>query len=412
MRRTPTHILMLRAAVMRNQLSTIFGVGLNTRTTMRGCSDDSMTAATMLDGGHGAARRWSKRRAMVESMSPRHRKVVPAGIRVAGMVAAALACAVVVSSCSSASEASSGASMRHTVISRLIPGVHVGLTPTLDGGYAGWCIAATRVYTSRKRNGAGVGGCTGARPSTGPIFVETCSQSYTGKKLLNDKVDVVVLTRGEAAAVTVAGGTPIPTESNSTLPNGLRAAAIELPGYRIARKSFTVGYPWLPCPRVTPLDASGKPIDGQGRSAIPLSISLPRRYWYPPARPPSGVCQIAATRLPRETVPIEGTVVTRVRPFPELIGHALIACADTIYFYQENHDLPAAVLLDAAHPGAPPPGLPGMKPLAGHPSIFEAPSGRYARRIRGAWLVVQEEDNIGPSVPLELLEHLRVTVHL
>ncbi len=210
----------------------------------------------------------------------------------------------------------------------------------------------------------------------------------------------------------MAGGAPIPTESNSTLPDGLRGAAIELPGYRIVPKSYSVGYPWLPCPRVIPLDANGKPSDKQGRSGNRLAVPLPRRYWYPPARPPSGVCQLTATRLPRETVAIEGVVVTHVRPFPELLGQAFISCADTTYFYQNNHDLPAAVLLDAAHPGAPPPGLPGMKPVAGHPSVFEVPPDMFARRIRGAWLVVEEEDNIGPRVPVELLEHLRATVHL
>jgi hypothetical protein len=341
-----------------------------------------------------------------------HLKVFPMGIRVTGMTVA-LVCAMVVSSCSSASETSSGASMRHTIVSRPIPGVRVGLTPTLDGGYAGWCISTTRAYLSRKGHGGGgdVGGCTGARPSTGPIFVETCGGVDTPKALVSTRI--VVLTKGDVAAVTVAGGgTPIPTESNSTLPGGLRAAAIELPGYRIVPKSFSVGYPWHPCPRVTPLDASGKPIGRQGRSGIPLSIRLPRRSWYPPARPPRGICQITATRLPRETVPIEGTVVTRLRPFPELFGHAFIACTDTVYFYQDNHDLPAAVLLDAANPGATPPGLPGMKPLAGHPSVFTAPPDRFARRIHGAWLVVQEEDHIGPSVPLELLGHLHAIVHL
>lgn len=109
---------------------------------------------------------------------------------------------------------------------------------------------------------------------------------------------------------------------------------------------------------------------------------------------------------------IEGTAATRVRPFPELLGQAFISCAETTYFYQDNHDLPAAVLVDAARPGAVPPGLPGMEPLAGHPSVFEAPPDMFARRVRGAWLVVEEEDNIGPSVPVELLEHLRARVHL
>lgn len=85
-------------------------------------------------------------------------------------------------------------------------------------------------------------------------------------------------------------------------------------------------------------------------------------------------------------------VPTRVRPFPELVGQAFISCTETTYFYNKEHDLPAAVLLDAARPGAVPPGLLGMKPLAGHPSVFTAPPDMFARRIRGAWLVVQEED--------------------
>jgi hypothetical protein len=324
----------------------------------------------------------------------------------AGLVTA-LVCTVVASSCSSAHGTYPSASVRHAVVSRPIPGVRVGLAPTLDGGSAGWCIAETSTYSSRRHSGAI---CTGARTSTGPIVVESCSENKTPKVLASARV--VVLTRGEVAAVTVAGGRPIPTESTSTLPAGLRAAAIELPGYKIVPKSYTVGYPWLPCPRVTPLDANDKPIDKQGRSGNRLAVPLPRRYWRPPGRPPSGVCQLTSTRLPRETVVIEGTVTTRVRPFPELLGQAFVSCTETTYFYQNNHDLPAAVLLDAAHPGAVPPGLLGMKPLAGHPSVFEAPPDMFARRIRGAWLVVEEEDNIGPSVPVELLEHLRATIHL
>jgi hypothetical protein len=51
-----------------------------------------------------------------------------------------------------------------------------------------------------------------------------------------------------------------------------------------------------------------------------------------------------------------------------------------------------------------------MKPLVGHPSIFAAPPNRYARRIHGAWLVVEDEDNVGLGVSLDLLEHLHATV--
>jgi hypothetical protein len=279
----------------------------------------------------------------------------------------------------------------------------------LDGGSAGWCIATTKTSSTSKKGG-GVGGCGGVRTSTGPIFYETCQGGSRGKN--SAETEVAVLTRGEVAFVAVAGGRPIPTESNSTLPGGLRAAAIELPGYRIIAKPFAAPDPWSPCPRVTALDANAKPIDKQGRSGAPLTVQLPRQYWYRPEHPLSGVCQLTATRLPRDTVAIEGIVATRVRSLPELLGRAFISCVDTIYFYRDEHDLPAAVLLDAAHPGAVPPGLLGMKPLAGHPSVFEAPPHMFARRIRGAWLVVEEEDNIGSRVPVELLERLRATVHL
>jgi hypothetical protein len=56
-----------------------------------------------------------------------------------------------------------------------------------------------------------------------------------------------------------------------------------------------------------------------------------------------------------------------------------------------------------------------MKPLAGHLGIFEAPGDgneMAARRIPGAWLVVEENDGIGLRVPLALLEHLRASVHV
>jgi hypothetical protein len=53
-----------------------------------------------------------------------------------------------------------------------------------------------------------------------------------------------------------------------------------------------------------------------------------------------------------------------------------------------------------------------MEPVADHPGILEVLPGTFARRIRGAWLAVREQEKIGPSVPLELLEHLRATVHL
>lgn len=299
----------------------------------------------------------------------------------------------------------------HQVIARPIPGASVELAPMLDGGSAGWCVA-----TSRLGSGAG---CGGSKTSTGPIFFESCKQSYSGN-FANDKVDVIVLVKGEVAAVSVAGGRAVPTEFNSTLPSGFRAAAIELPGYKILAKRpgiiakpIAARDPWSPCPRVIPLNASRKPIDRPGKAGAPLVLRLPRLHWEPPMMyQPNGPCGLSATSLPRETTVIEGTIAIRVKPLQGLIGHAFISCAETTYLYGGEHHLPAAILLDAMHPGAAPFGLPGMKPLSGHPSVFEAPPNLFARRVRNAWLVVEEEDNIGPTMPVELLEHLRAVIHL
>ncbi len=213
-------------------------------------------------------------------------------------------------------------------------------------------------------------------------------------------IDAFVLTTSDVTAISVAGGTPIPTHANSTLPDGLRAAVVEI----LRRK----GKPW-PCPRAMPLAANGRPmIHRRAKPGRPLAVTLAgTQHWRESAHPPAGACQLAATQLPRETVAYEGNVATRIRPHPGLVGRALLSCADTVYIYQEEHRLTSAVLLNASHPGATPPPLAGMKRLAGYPGIFEAPGGegeRVARRIPGAWLVVEEEDGVGLGVPVELLD--------
>jgi hypothetical protein len=108
-------------------------------------------------------------------------------------------------------------------------------------------------------------------------------------------------------------------------------------------------------------------------------------------------------------------VATRIRAYRGLLGGGFLSCVNTVYVYHEEHHLTAAVLLDASHPGATPPPLPGMKPLAGHPGIFEAPGAEgevAARHISGCVACGREEDRIGLRVPVELLEHLRATIHL
>ncbi len=322
-------------------------------------------------------------------------------LRVSGLVAS-LACAIAVSACSITHATYSDTAARQILVARRAAGVRVGLAPALDGGDAGWCITLTSTDVASGQSGAS---CGSTSTLTGPIITETCSG--------RGGASIAVLTRRDVAGVTVDGGAEIRTESNSGLPSGLRAAAIELSGYKIqaVRRERGSG-PWSPCPLVTPVGANAKPIGNPGKSGIPLAVRLPVRQWDAPAHPPAGVCQLTSSRLPRGTVALDGIVVSRVRPFREFLGRAFVSCAETTYIYRSEHHLPAAVLLDAARPGVAPADLPGMTPLAGHPGVFEAPPDRFARRIRGGWVVVQEEDNIGSTMPVELLEQLRPKVSL
>jgi hypothetical protein len=279
----------------------------------------------------------------------------------------------------------------------------VQLVPELLGGTAGWCLATG--YRTTTEGGSGCVELTST--STGPIIDEAgCDETETA-------IHIYPLTTSEVAAVSAYGGPPIPTTTNSTLPDGLRAAAVEILRHN-GHPSIKIGS--APCPRLTPLDAHAKPIIRKNKPGRPQAFTLPgTRHWEAPAHPPTGACELAAARLPQETTAYKGNVATRIRPYRGLLGKAFLSCVDTVYVYHEEHHLTSAVLLSASHPGATPPPLPGMKPLAGHPEIFEAPGAEgklAARRIPGAWLVVEEEDRIGPRVPVELLEHLRATVHL
>lgn len=318
--------------------------------------------------------------------------------RIARMTTALL-CTVTASGCSHVAAHSA-------YVSRPVPNSHVLLVPELRGGWAGWCIATG--YRTATEGSSGCGEATTTSP--GPIFDEAgCTESETA-------IQIYALTTNEVAAVSVYGGPPIPTTTNSTLPDGLRAAAVEV--IRHNGKPNIMGGGAL-CPRLTPLDARGRPVRRTSGPARPQLVGLPGSlHWEAPARPSKGDCGLTVTRLPGQTRAVEGDVATRIRqirPYRGLLGRAFLSCVDTIYIYHKEHHLTAAVLLNESHPGATPPPLPDMKPLAGHMGIFETPGAggeRAARRIPGAWLVVEEEDRIGLRVPVELLERLHATIHL
>lgn len=322
------------------------------------------------------------------------RRKVTVGLRQMILVMATVASAVGGSSCSSVTNASSGPHPNGKYVSRPARNGHVLLVPTLRGGSAGWCMATAA---------EGTAGCAEPRTSTGPIVAEDGCDRAEGE------TNLYALTTSSVAAVSVEGGHPIPTRADPALPSGLRSVVVELLG----RKGQAHPGLRLACPHMIPLDAKAEPIQQLAKPAMPLDLKLPGTLrWERPAHPPTGACRLSAEHLPPEIAARWGSIATRIRPYPGLIGRAFLSCVDTVYFYLGEHALDSAVLLDAVHPGATPPPLPGMKPVAGHSEIFQASGSEgklVARRIPGAWLVVEETDNIGPRVPMSLLEHLRAS---
>ncbi len=285
---------------------------------------------------------------------------------------------------------------------RATPGGEVSLVPVLDAGDAGWCMqTVTRIVRANSVSSSRA--CPAPPTSTGPIFAEECGDSH------EEGAFVFLLTRGDVASVSIGGGTPVPTTTNAALPDGLRAASLQAPEY-----PFKPAFP-MHCPEVTPFAANGETIPTQSKPGVPLTSRLPRTTWAHPQSQPKGICRLDAPHLRLGTVAWEGAVAAAIRPVHRLLGRALVSCADTVYIHRVGEYVTAAVLLDASRPSAAPPPLPGMKPFGGHPGIFQASSSGgpvVARRIPGAWVVATtSEGPVGPAMPIEILEHMRVTIH-
>lgn len=286
---------------------------------------------------------------------------------------------------------------------RATPGGQVSLVPVVDAGEAGWCMqTVTRIVTDNSISSSRA--CPAPSTTTGPIFAETCDD---GSK---EGAFVFLLTQPHVASVSIAGGARVPTTTDATLPEGLRAAELQSPEYPFQLRFSTH------CPQVTPFDTAGAAIPTQTPARALLASRLPRAMWAHPQHPPRGACRLRTTRLRLGTVAWEGAVASPVRPIHRLLGHALVSCADTVYIHRVGEYVTTAALLNASRPGSAPPALPGMTPLAGHPGIFHASSSGgpvLARRIPGAWALVTTDETIGdPAMPLEILEHTQVTIYM
>lgn len=322
------------------------------------------------------------------------------------------------------------------IVSRAAPGASLKLVPSIEGGTSGWCISEIVRSTAGDTSFS----CGEPPISTGAIFAENCGGSASRSVLR-----VFVIAASYVPAVEI-DGPPISTHANRSLPDGLRTAVVEI---RSTSGEPVPGWRGGPCPRATPVDARGKPIVRSERPGPALEVQLPSaQSWKAhkeageacapapqcedlPTQPPSGPCQLRLTEdLPFSAA--SGNVLTRLEIPRRVFAHALLSCVDVAY-KQDTEDsqrfegapLTAAVLLDAAHPGSPPPSLPEMEPLAGDHRVFIAPSWSgtlVARRIPHAWLVVEEPLSLfgltrhrAPSTltrQLSLLQALQATIEL
>jgi hypothetical protein len=304
------------------------------------------------------------------------RRIVGAGLAVGYLLG--------VSSCSNGSSVLLPAKSQQQVL----------LVPIIDAGWAGWCMATQSE-----------GGCASGRTRL-PIVAETWEASSPPTVTMG-----YALTTSRVLSVSINGGSHIPTYADKALPGGLRAVAVRVPGLNPERERL---------PRFTPLNAKGDRIlqpPGRGSEirGETLAREVPIRNVKDPAHPMSDACRISSGDLPG-LMAQGSSVITKIMAYSGLIGQGYISCASSSYSLS-GWSLVACVLLDAAHPGSTPPPLPAMTPLQGHPGIFEAPGPEgstpermlFARRVRGAWLVVARAKR---EQRLMLLEHLRATAHL
>lgn len=288
----------------------------------------------------------------------------------------------------------------------------VVLLPSGEAGVGGWCLTTL---------GEGEGGQTGctARGSSafgGPIVAEKQRPHILVVGRGAPARVVIVLTTSQVAEVSFEGYGRIATHADALLPDHMRGAVLELRGRkdesRTSESALRVGR-MLDNIKIIAWNKDGSPIARTVVSAPALTFGVPSRNWSRGQPAPRGVCSIGVDGLDEASSFQEGMVVTAVRPHRDVRGREFVNCARVDYLLAGKSFIGADVLLDAAHPGATPAPLPGIRPLPGHSGIFLAAGAggkELARRIPGAWLLVTQGKDLAQRVAL--LEHVRATVHL
>jgi len=276
----------------------------------------------------------------------------------------------------------------------------VVLFPHAGAGGGGWCVRTVR----------GRGCPTALRPvSAGPILIEDWTGTSSSTEAPVDKA--VVLTTSDAVAVSLEGRAPIPTRAGPGLPDGLRAAVVELRGGSGTRVVGALAPLPFPQARFVALNAAGARISQTDGSAVPLEFEVASQSWGGSASEPPGVCSLELSGL-AGLVSEGGSVMTTVETHRDVRGREFVNCASASYRLGA-WPIEAYVLVDAARVGATPGPLLAMQALPGHPGVFQAPgvAGQVvARRMPGAWLVAGGGEGLDQR--LTVLEHMRAAIHL
>jgi hypothetical protein len=294
-------------------------------------------------------------------------------------------------------------------------GYTVSVTPNLQGGGVGWCVA-TRVYYEEGSTG-GLG-CGYAPLPHRPIVAlgGGVSGSRDGN-IYTSTPSLVFVTTAQVAAVRLSPTLTILTRPDPQLPDHYRVA-IDF-HQTISHKPIN---PALGQPAAAvALNHAGQQI---GRPAAASGQPRDTAIFWPRAqvrKPPAGACEIDTGALRGAS----GWVVQQVRGFPQLTGKTYLSCASTQLADSHDRGTVAAILLDAQHPGSRPTPLPDAAPVPGHPQTFNEPAVQppasthslrisnvsiTGRRIGDTWLVVQSGGTLAQR--LAVLDSLGVCVRL
>lgn len=286
---------------------------------------------------------------------------------------AIFACMVGVTACSTGDSKDNVLTVKHESIL---------LAPDIEAGSVGWCIVNQS------------GGFCPQGPAREPII----AQSWSSRKP-PPVTEAYAVMSNDVAAVSFHGQR-VATYAESGLPDGIRAVAVEMKGLYAPKVRH----------HLTARSVTGDRIPERVARTSPLSDTLPTRSVEGKSEG-HDACGLEAESSDGIRVG-QGRIVRRVRPYASQLGESFLACTSRFYELQ-GASLTASMLLSAEHPGTQPAALPAMRPLHGHPGVFQAPGfggDIVARRMHGAWLVVGKGQNVDQRV--RLLEHLRGVVRI